>query len=185
MEITSSVALKLISVVYSLTKESPLKRVSKNELEAAVREVNNLKYWKNQHECLLGVLGHLESAYCHFEPGNILTFFFGDEDAMLWDQRSYKNSICMTIAVILYLLGEVDRAKVWLSDELSEYGWVEMPDSSLELLGFNNIEEFFNEIFKDQGEEYKRLVSAINYNKRCIDNSESIGPGSGGPLDFF
>lgn len=184
MEITSSTTLKLISVVYSLTQESPLRRVSKNELKAAVREVNNLKYWDNQRECLNGVLGHLESAYSQFEPGNILTVFFGDEDAMLWDQRTYKNSICMTIAIIHFVLGNVNRAKVWLSEELSEKGWVEMPVSSLELLGFNKIEDFFNAIFQDNGKEYKRLTDAIKYNRDEINNSRSVGFGSGGDFDY-
>ena len=185
MEITSSTTLKLISVVYSLTQESPLRRVSKNELKAAVREVNNLKCWDNQRECLLGVLGHLESAYSQFEPGNILAVIFGGEDAMLWDQRTYKNSICMTIAIIHYVLGNVDCAKVWLTEELSDKGWVEMPDCSLELLGFNKIEDFFNAIYHDHGRTYHQLKGSIDYNNGWANKEETDGPGTGGSLDFF
>ena len=119
MEISSSI-LKLVSIVYSLTKESPLKKVSKQELEAAVRETNNLKYESYPRECLNRVLCHLESAYSQFEPST--WNFLDDEDRVLWEQRTYKNTICLSIAVIHFYLGNKERAKAWLSDELSEYG---------------------------------------------------------------
>ena len=90
----------------------------------------------------------------------------------------------MTIAIIHFVLGNVNRAKVWLSEELSEKGWVEMPVSSLELLGFNKIEDFFNAIFQDNGKEYKRLTDAIKYNRDEINNSRSVGFGSGGDFDY-
>lgn len=159
MEITYTAALKLIGVVCSLAKDSPLKKVSKRNLNAAIREINNLNYENNRRECLNRALGHLESAYSQFEPST--WNFLDDEDRVLWSQRTYKNEICMTIAVIHYVLGNIDRARVWLSEELSEFGWFSMPSDSLDMLGFSNEEEFFNAIYKDNGETYRQIESSI------------------------
>jgi len=180
MEITYTAALKLIGVVCSLTKDSPLKKVSKNELEAAVREINNLKYYSNQRECLLGVLGHLESAYSQFEPST--WDFLDNENRVLWDQRTYKNDICMTIAVIHYVLGNIDRARVWLSDELSDYGWIHMPDGSLDLLEYSKTEDFFNAIYRDDGNTYKKLERAIEIN---YYNAYDLGNTSYSDYDYY
>lgn len=170
MEITYTAALKLIGVVCSLTKDSPLKKVSKNELNAAIREINNLKYENNRRECLNRALSHLESAYSQFEPST--WDFLDDEDSVLWSQRTYKNNICMTITVIHYVLGNIDRARIWLSDELSEYGWVFMPDGSLDLLGYSKTEDFFNAIYGDNGETYRQLEWSIKlHNDQAWDDS--------------
>lgn len=165
MEISYTAAFRLISVVRSLTKDSPLKRVSKNELKAAIQEINNLGYENDRRGCLNRALVHLESAYCQFEPKTICNFL-DDKNRVLWEQRTYKNDICMTIAIIHHVLGNTERAKRWLSDELSQYGWVQMPDGALNLLGFNSTEEFFNLIFGDNGETYKQLQWSIKEHHR-------------------
>lgn len=165
MGLSASCICKLISIVYSLSKKSPLKKVSKNELEAAIRDAEGLKYESNQRECLNRVLCHLESAYTHFEPKT--WNFLDDENRVLWDQRTYKNSICMAIAVIHYILGNLSQSKRWISEELSEYGWINMPEGSLSLLGMNGYEDFFNSIFMDNGETYRQLEWSI----KCHFNS--------------
>lgn len=170
MEISLYTAIKLIGVIYSLTKDSPLKKTSKNELEAACREINNLKYDKYPRECLNRTLGHLESAFSHFEPST--WNFLDDEDRLLWDQRTYKNEICLLIAVIHSYLGNNSRAKTWLSEELSEYGWISMPEGALDLLGMESIEEFFEVLYEDDGKTYKQLEwSTKIHNDEAYDNS--------------
>lgn len=176
MEISSSI-LKLVSIVYSLTKESPLKKVSKQELEAAVRETNNLKYESYPRECFNRVLCHLESAYSQFEPST--WNFLDDEDRVLWEQRTYKNTICLSIAVIHFYLGNKERAKAWLSDELSEYGWIFMPNESLDLLGFSSTKDFFNAVFGDNGETYEQKEWAIK-----IHNDHTLDDSGWNPLDY-
>ena len=42
MEITSTIVSKLISITICLTKESPLKKAAKKEVEAAIREMKNI-----------------------------------------------------------------------------------------------------------------------------------------------
>ena len=77
MEISASAILKLIGLVHSLAQESPLKTVSRKELEAAILDINRLEYENNPRECLIRVLVHLESAYCQFEPS---TWTFLDDE---------------------------------------------------------------------------------------------------------
>ena len=36
--------------------------------------------------------------------------------------------------MIHYVLGNIDRVRIWLSDELPEYGWGHMLDRSIDLL---------------------------------------------------
>lgn len=169
MEITSTLAAKLISVALSLAKDSPLKKISKNELEAAIRELNNLCYDTSKRECLNRALGHLESAFSQFEPST--WNFLDDEDRVLWDQRTYKNNLCITIAVIHYILGNTTRAKIWLTEDLSEYGWVFMSNETLNLLGMEKTEDFFNAIYKDDGEYYRNLEWSIKeHNNQAYDD---------------
>lgn len=161
MEITYTSAIKLISLVHSLTRESPLKKVSRNELEAAIREIKNLKCEKRPRECLNKALCHLESAYSQFE---LSTWnFLDDEVRVLWDQRTYKNTICLAIAVIHFYLDNKERAKAWLSDELSEYGWIFMPNQALNLLEFSSTKDFFNAVYGDNGETYEQIKRAIKF----------------------
>ena len=147
MEITSTIVSKLISITICLTKESPLKKAAKKEVEAAIREMKNIGSYTYKRECLNSALVHLESAFCQFEPST--WNFLDDEDRVLWDQRTYKNDICLTIAVIHYILGNTLRAKNWLTEELSEYGWVFLPEESLKLLDLKNTEDFFNLLFDE------------------------------------
>lgn len=176
MEITYTSAIKLISLVHSLTRESPLKKVSRNELEAAIREINNLKYENRPHECLNRTLCHLESAYSQFEPST--WNFLDDENRVLWDQRTYKNTVCLAIAVIHFYLGNKKRAKTWLSDELSEYGWIFMPDEALNLLEFCSTKDFFNAVYGDNGETYEQIEWAIK-----IHNDQAYDDSGWNPLD--
>lgn len=178
MEISASCICKLIGVVYSLSKKSPLKKVSKNELEAAIRDVEGLKYESNHRECLNRVLCHLESAFTHFEPST--WNFLDDEDRLLWDQRTYKNDICLAIAVIHYCLENYSQSQRWLTDELCEYGWITMSSDSLKLLGMKEDKEFFNAIFKDNGETYEKLQWATK-----INNDNAYSDSGYNPFDSF
>lgn len=169
MEITSAIVSKLISITIRLTQESPLKKAAKNEVEAAIREMKNISSYTYKRECLNSALVHLESAFCQFEPStwNILD----DEDRVLWKQRTFKNDICITIAVIHYILGNTLRAKNWLTEELSEYGWVDLPEESLKLLEIKNTEDFFKVLYNDDGEYYRQLEWAIKvHNEQAWDN---------------
>ena len=170
MIITTSSVYKLIAIIRALAKESPLKRVSKNELEAAEREINNIKYENNKRECLNRALGHLESAYSHFTPST--WNFLDDEDRVLWDQRTYKNDICITIVIIHYFLGNSIRAKKWIEDELSEYGWIHIPQDAIQLIGFDDAKKFFSELFHDNGEKYDQLQWSTKFHfDQAFDDS--------------
>ncbi len=155
---TSSL-LKLICVLNSLAKESHLKNVSKNELDAAIREINNVKYENNSRECLNRVLVHLESAFSHYTPNS--RAFLDDENRVLWSQRTYKNSICLAIAVIHYYLGNLPRSKQWLRNELNDCGWLVMPNGALNLLNIGSTEAFFNAVFDDNGVSYAQIEQSI------------------------
>lgn len=176
MGISASTILKLITLVRSLAPESPLKKVSRKELEAAILDINKLEYENNPRECLNRVLTHLESAYSQFEPST--WDFLDDEDRVLWAQRTYKNSLCLAIAVIHLYLGNKKMAKAWLTDELSLYGWIFMPDKSLDILGFNDTKEFFNAVFEDNGETYDMIEHATRFH-----HEQALDDRSWNPLD--
>jgi len=158
----TSILIKLICILKSLAKESPLKNVSKNELDAAIREANNVEYENNQRECLNRVLVHLESAFSNYHPNSMV--FLDDENRVLWSQRTYKNSICLAIAVIHYYLGNRTRSKQWLTDELNDCGWLLMPDGALNLLNMGCTEDFFNEVYDDYGVFYEQIEQSIKKN---------------------
>lgn len=163
MELSAYSIYQLVNVVCSLTKETTLKKssklASKRELEAAMRDLNGLKFESNSRECLNRVLGHLESAFSHYKPSTWNKI--DDEDRLLWDQRTYKNEICMTIAAIHLILGNPSLTRKWLSDDICEYGWISMPEGTLELLGMSNYEEFFNAVYNDNGQTYRQLEWSI------------------------
>lgn len=159
---SASVLIKLVCILKSLAKDSPLKTVSKNELDAALRDINNIGSEKNSRECLNRVLVHLESAYSHYEPRswNLLD----NEDRVLWSQRTYKNSICLAISIIHYYIGNRERAKQWLTDELDDRGWLEMPEGALNLLNKSSLKDFFQDVFCDNGIRYIQIEQAIERN---------------------
>lgn len=171
MEISVLTALKFVSIIRSLTKDSPLKKVAMKELEAALRELSNLQYENHPRECLIRVLCHLESAFTHFEPST--WNFLDNRDSLLWSQRTYKNTICLTIAVVHFYLGNKARAKFWLLDEISDYGGIYMPEDALTLLGFNTTKDFYIEVFGDKGEIYEQLEWRIkrHYENAYADNT--------------
>lgn len=176
MEVSVSTALKFVRIVRALMKESPLKKVAMNELEAAHRELSNLQYENHPRECLTRVLCHLESAFTHFEPST--WNFLDNQDRLLWSQRTYKNSICLTIAVVHFYLGNTVRAKVWLIDEMSDFGWIQIPEGALSLLGFNSTKDFYSAVFGDNGEIYERIEWNIKMN-----NEKSYDDSTWNPLD--
>lgn len=78
----------------------------------------------------------------------------------------------MAIAVVHYILGNVSQSKRWISEELCEYGWISMPEGSLDLLKMSKYEDFFNAIYEDNGETYRILEWATRYNnERAYDNN--------------
>lgn len=170
MEISSTIISKLLSITIRLTHKSPLKKASKNELEAAIREIKNINSYTYKRECLNNVLVHLESAFSQFEPTT--WNFLDDEDRVLWQQRTYKNDICITIAVIHYILGNISRARSWLTDELSEYGWVDLPEETQIILNIKNAEDFFKVLYDDDGDYYRQLEWTIKqHHEQTLDSS--------------
>jgi hypothetical protein len=170
MFMNASILLKLVCILKSLAKDSPLKAVSKNELNAALREINNVGSEKDTRECLNRVLVHLESAYSHYEPSswNLLD----DEDRVLWSQRTYKNSICLAIAIIHYYIGNRDRSRQWLTDELDDCGWLEMPEGALNLLEMSCLKDFFKAVYWDNGMRYTQIEQAIKRNYKLAHPSQ-------------
>ena len=66
--ISYSAISKIVELVTTLTRECPLKKYSRNALNAAIADLNYLSYESNVREGLNRALGHLESAYHNFEP---------------------------------------------------------------------------------------------------------------------
>mgnify|MGYP003288689721 CR=1 FL=1 len=94
-----------------------------------------------------------------------------NNDKIYWDQRTHQNDLRIMMAVIHYALGNIDITRKQL-DVLSEYGWVHMPDGSLDLLGYSKTEDFFNAIYGDNGENYRQLEWSIKlHNDQAWDDS--------------
>lgn len=176
ISLSISIVSKLAGLVLALTKDCPLKKISKNELNAAIDDLEHLNSYSNIREGLNSALVHLESAYHNFEPST--WNFMDDKNKVLWAQRTYKNNICMTIAIIHYLLGNVALSKIWLTDKLSEYGsiWEHMPDEVHELVGLNNTKDFFNSIFNDNGETYQSKKKSIELNYESANDHHGYNP---------
>ena len=181
MEITISYSAisKIVELVTTLTRECPLKKYSRNALNAAIEDLNYLSYESNVREGLNRALGHLESAYHNFEPSrNFILEWTENIDRIYWDQRTYQNDMRIIMAVIHYALGNVDRARIWLN-ELTTYGWIHVPSEALELLGLSNPSDLFKRIFNTNEDIYAQLQLSAR-----LTNSDVYGLNDPEPSSF-
>ncbi len=171
MTIPFQVILAIGRTLQSLSKESPLDKHSRTEYEIAVARLKSISLESNTRECLNSSLIHLESAFGSYEPK---TWDIWDKDRALWSKRTFKNSICILISIIHYLLGNQALAKQWLEDNLTDMGHIIFPAELLKELSIPDEDTFFDII--GCKETIKSLEASIDWNYRCVydldDHSE-------------
>lgn len=101
-----------------------------------------------------------------------------NNDKIYWDQRTYQNDLRIMMAVLHYALGNVDITRKWL-EELTDYGWIHIPNEAFDLLGFASPNDFFRKVFNTNEDIYATL-------QRCtkVNNENAIGLHDPAPSSF-
>lgn len=154
-------ASKLASLLLALSKESPLKKIAENEYRLAIYDLNMASEESNVREGLNRALTHLESAYAHYLPC-ITTWDIWDRDKVLWNKKTFANSMCLYIAIIHYVLGNISISQKWLIENLDDMGSIHFPTDILSFLSIKKEDEFYCKVFK---EEYSKIENIISRSK--------------------
>lgn len=179
ISLSISTVSKLAGLVLALTKECPLKKISKNELNAAIDDLEHLNSYSNIREGLNSALVHLESAYHNFEPSqNFILVWMENNDKIYWDQRTYQNDLRIMMAVLHYALGNIDITRKWL-EELTDCGWIHIPNEALDFLGFASPNDFFRKVFNTNEDIYATLQWRTK-----VNNENAIGLHDPAPSSF-
>lgn len=135
--------IKLGGVIIKLNQETPNNKDAKNSVYAAVRVMQTIKDEANPREGLNRALTHLESAFENYTPR---TWDVWDKEKVLWDKKTFKNSICLIIAALHYALDNKSIARKWLVDNLDEWGSIYFPQEILEAFSMTDENEFYESI---------------------------------------
>ena len=175
MVISYSILSSISKAVYSMAKDSPLKKAAKQQFEMALYDLESINEESHYRECLNRVLTHLESAYALYLP-TIKTWDIFDSDRNLWDKRTFANDICFLIAVLHYILGNKVIAKKWLIENLDNMGSIYFPN--VEGMPIHDIDSFFREIGQSDYPKLKCIKSESERNYDCTYNTwEDPSPG--------
>lgn len=136
---------KIASLLISLSKDSPLKKVAQEEFTIALRDLAHSQYEQSLREPLNRALTHLESAYIHFLPC-ITTWDVWNQYSALHRKKSFSNTLCIYIAIIHYLLGNVVASKKWILENLDSGGSIDFPEEMLTCLSLTDEDSFYKAI---------------------------------------
>lgn len=162
MEISYQVLYNVSKMILSLSQESPLKKIAKQEFEMANYILSSASSESNYRECINRALTHLESVFIHFIP-TITTWDIWDADNVLWDKRTYANGICVRISILHYILGNYSVAKKWLIENLNDKGSIYFPNEILNGLSISDSNIFYREVCQ---EDYPQILSILQESER-------------------
>ena len=171
MTIPYQTIIKICLFLKSLAEESPLNKYSKNEFNLALYNLSLVSSEKNIREGLNKCLVHLESAFVNYHPS---TWDIWDRDRVLWDKITFKNSICLLIAIINYLLDNKITARRWLIDNLDDMGHIFFPTELLSELSIPSEMEFYRLLNCENA--IASLKGTIEWNYRCTYGLDDPDP---------
>ena len=166
---------KLALSLTSLAKDSPLKKLAKNEYNMALYVLESANDERSIREVINRALGHLESAFINFP---ITTWDIWDRDTALWNKRTFANDICLHIAILHYMLGNNMIAKKWLLGNLNVMGSIDFPNQILESLSMNNESDFYKAV---AGTEYTKIENLIQQSQCNWDRVYDFDDNDPGP----
>lgn len=177
MEISYQVLYSVYKMIVSLSQDSPLKKIAKQEFDMANYILSSSSSESNYRECINRALTHLESAFVHFTP-TITTWDIWDRDRALWSKRTYANGICIRIAILHYILGNKTVAKKWLIENLNDMGSIYFPNEVLDCLKISNSESFYKDVFQSDYPQIEGVLkkSESNYDYVYSDNDSDDIP---------
>lgn len=156
---------KLAISLASLSKDSPLSSLAKNEYNMAVYILKSAKDEQSIREVVNRALCHLESAFVNFP---ITTWDVWDRDTALWGKKTFANSICLHIAILHYMLGNNLIAKKWLFENLNVMGSITFPNDVLSSLSMTDESDFYKAV---AGVEYTKIEDLISTSKYNYDRA--------------
>lgn len=180
MSISYLTICKIAICVYSLTKESPLKKNARKEFEVALYVLQTVQQESNYREGLNRALTHLESAYFLY-ISQISTWDIWDAHTVLWNKYTYANNICIYISIIHYVLGNVEIAKKWLLENLTVEGAIYFDRKLLKEIGFEDDTQYVIQVCGTDFEKYnaikqKSLYNDESYHSSLYDDNDDYDP---------
>lgn len=165
---------KLALSLTALAKDSPLNKLAKNEYYMALYILKSANDSQSVREVINNALGHLESAFVNFP---ITTWVFWNRDRALWKKKTFANDICLHIAILHYMLGNMIIAKQWLLENLNVMGSINFPSQILKTLSMNNEYDFYKAIAGREYSKIEDLIQQSSYNWDMIfDYDDDPGP---------
>lgn len=182
MLVTSGLLLKLsMWATHLLFKDLTSSVIPQNEVNYIDRETKIaffiLQYAEKEIDSTDGVkraIGHLESAYfsCFTCLGNYK--IKSKEKALkdLWDVNTKLNSICISLSILHYIIGNVEFSKFWLIEKLTDKGSIDIPDEIMQVLSIDK-EVYLEKFGQDCYEKIKllRMQSKTNWEKIAYSTS--------------
>lgn len=168
--IISKIAISL----NSLAKDSPLKKLAKNEFNMALYILSSANSEQSVREVINRALCHLESAFINFP---ITTWDIWDLDRALWDKKTFANSICLHIATLHYILGNHTIAKKWLIENLDVMGSIVFPKDILNSLLLNDESDFYKVVAGTEYAKIKNLIQQSESNWNRVFDFDDNDPG--------
>ncbi len=176
MSVSLLTVSKVVISLGSLAKDSPLKKLSKNEFNMALYILNSANSEQSIREAINRALVHLESAFINFP---ITTWDIWDCDKVLWDKKTFANSICLYIAILHYVLGNYSIAKKWLIENLDVMGSISIPKEILKSLSMDNESDFYKAV---AGTDYTKIENLIQQSECNWDRVFDIDDDDPGPF---
>ena len=167
MDITYQIVYGVSKLLISMSQDSPLKSIANQELEMAKYILSSASSEANCRECLNRALTHLESSYVNFLP-TITTWDVLSRDRVLWSKRTFANSICLHIAIIHYILGNISISKKWLLDNLNEKGGIYFPKAILDSLSVSSEDSFYHLVCQSDYHKLETILRNSNRNYYTI-----------------
>lgn len=164
---------KVASSLALLAKDSPLNDMSKNEYNMALYILKDANEEKNIRDALNRALSHLESAFANFR---IKTWDIWDADRVLWEKRTFANSICLHIAILHYILDNETIAKKWLFN-LDVMGSVYFPNELLKTLSLNNETDFYRLVAGADFSHLEDIIQQSEHNWEIAFDYDDDDPG--------
>lgn len=179
MDITYQIVNGVSRLLISLSKDSPLKNIASREFEMAKYILSSASSETNYRECLNRALTHLESSYVNFLP-TITTWDILSYDRVLWSKRTFANNICLHIAIIHYILGNISISKKWLLDNLNVKGGIYFPKDIIGYLSISSGDSFYHVVCESDYQKLEAILRESDSNYDSIfghDDPDDPDPG--------
>ena len=181
MDITYQIVYGVSKLLISMSQDSPLKSIANQELEMAKYILSSAGSEANCRECLNRALTHLESSYVNFLP-TITTRDVWSRDRVLWSKRTFANSICLHIAIIHYILGNISISKKWLLDNLNEKGGIYFPKDIIGYLSISSEDSFYHVVCESDYQKLEAILRKSDSNYDSIFGRDDYDDPDPGPI---